>query len=172
MAGPPVRAPCANLEILEGSWTMNPFKKSLGAAVPSPLKNYTNEKLAIHALEVASPTLMANGETTLVKETVFSVAAAIKSAFEEKMVENLIGAYFDLSNETGGHKQAWEEGVDEVADEFALIAGKAAIDAIEDSPILGMGEATIRQFLDQIFETVKSDVAALKNDHGKPRSSL
>jgi hypothetical protein len=151
---------------------MNPLGNSMGVAIPSALKNHTHEKLVAHALEVASPILMGNEETALVKETIFNVAAAINSAFEQKKVENLIGAYFDLSSDPDCSQQAWEEGLDEVAGEFALIASKAAMDVVKHSPIMEMGQPTLGPFLNGIFETVKSDVVALKHDHGKPRSSL
>lgn len=134
---------------------------NLPDGIMPPLSGYTNEELMAEASMAALDYLLAQDvSTVLANETEFSVSAFINQAFQENLVEYKIASYCKLCDD---NREAWESGIDEIADEFSLMAGKAAIAAIEDSPILDEGEDLIRKFLDIVYFTIHENILALKN---------
>ena len=134
---------------------------NLPDGVAPPLSGYTNEELVAQAGSAALDYLLAqNVSSVLAKETAFSVSAFINQVFQENMVEYKIASYCKLCDD---NQEAWQSGIDEIADEFSLMAGKAAIAAIEDSPVLDEGEDSIRKFLDTVYFSIRENILALKN---------
>ena len=134
---------------------------NLPDGIVPPLSGYTNEELMAQAGSAALDYLLAqNVSPVLAKETAFSVSAFINQAFQENLVEYKIAWYCKLCDD---NLEYWQSGIDEIADEFSLMAGKAAIAAIEDSPVLDEGEDLIRKFLDIVYFSIHENILALKN---------
>ena len=103
-----------------------------------PLEGYTHEALIEEACSLAYEYLIAkNVNTTLAKETVFSIGALINGAFEKEYVEYELATYSQKPYENSEPRIRSIEGM---AADFSIYASRAVIDAINDSPIRVIGE--------------------------------
>jgi hypothetical protein len=146
----------------------------LPAGMAPPLPGFTHEDIIVPVLDKAGQYLQSlKIGNPLLNETIFSIGANIIHAFEKEFVEYKLAACMALNNSQskGASRTAQTLAllaqIDEMADKFSLLAGKAAIAALEGSPIQELGEQGLK-FLNTIKFGIEEKILDLKKSVEKP----
>ena len=128
-----------------------------------PMKGYTHEDLIDSACNKAFDFLLEKKiEPNLARETIFSLATFLKSAFENEGVENKLATYF---KKPYGSNQQKKNNVVAMAQDFCELSKRAAIDSLEGSPVLILNENDLIEFVLLISNDIRDHILKL-NDLG------
>ena len=128
-----------------------------------PLEGYTHEALIDEACSLAYEYLIAKDvNTTLAKETVFTIGALINEAFEKEYAEYELATYSQKPYENSESRTRAIEGM---AADFSIYASRAVVDAIEDSPIRVIGEEARVGLVRCVRHGIRDRILTLRNRH-------
>ncbi len=126
-----------------------------------PLENYTHEALIEEACAIAYEYLIGmKVNTTLAKETVFSMGALINAEFEQQLVEYKIATFYQKPYK---NTESRARSIEAMAREFSTLAGRALMDAISGSPILVIGKEACRGLVECVRQNIRDRILDLKD---------